>query len=141
MGQSCFIDHVKMANLLDNVENSIWHAFDFLALEGDGTATKVKLKNFTSDIGKILELQDVENGLDDYRSTAYLTFEQYRYYLFKEVFSALPDEMSVQDTLKNEAKVDEICWELCKSNYIERDNPLLPDDCVYMLFRIFLYAW
>ena len=33
-----------MANLLDNVENSIWHAFDFLALEGDGTATKVKLK-------------------------------------------------------------------------------------------------
>ena len=42
--QSCFIDHVKMANLLDNVENSIWHAFDFLALEGDGTATKVKLK-------------------------------------------------------------------------------------------------
>ena len=57
-------------------------------------------QNFTSDIGKILELQDVENGLDDYRSTAYLTFEQYRYYLFKEVFSALPDEMSVQDTLK-----------------------------------------
>ena len=36
-----------------------------------------------------------------------------------------------------EAKVDEICWELCKSNYLERDNPLLPDDCVYMLFRIF----
>ena len=39
--------------------------------------------------------------------------------------------------MQNEAKVDEICWELCKSNYIERDNPLLPDDCVYMLFRIF----
>ena len=57
-------------------------------------------QNFTSDIGKILELQDVENGLDDYRSTSYLSFEQYRYYLFKEVFSALPDEMSVQDTLK-----------------------------------------
>ena len=33
-----------MATLLDSVENSIWHAFDFLALEGDGTATKVKLK-------------------------------------------------------------------------------------------------
>ena len=33
-----------MANLLDSVENSIWHAFDYLALEGDGTATKVKLK-------------------------------------------------------------------------------------------------
>ena len=33
--------------------------------------------------------------------------------------------------------MDEVCWELCKSNYIKRDNPVLPDDCVYMLFRIF----
>jgi hypothetical protein len=32
------------ADLLDSVENSIWHAFDFLALEGDGTATKLRLK-------------------------------------------------------------------------------------------------
>ena len=33
-----------MANLLDSVENSVWHAFDYLALEGDGTAQKTKLK-------------------------------------------------------------------------------------------------
>lgn len=33
-----------MANLLDSVENSVWHAFDYLALEGDGTAPKSKLK-------------------------------------------------------------------------------------------------
>ena len=33
-----------MANLLDCVENSVWHAFDYLALEGDGTAQKPKLK-------------------------------------------------------------------------------------------------
>lgn len=79
----------------------------------------------------------MEKGLDDYRSTAYLNFEQYRYYLFKEVFSALPDQMSIPDQHANETKVDEVCWELCKSNYIERDNPLLPDDCVFMLFRIF----
>ena len=38
---------------------------------------------------------------------------------------------------RNEAKVDEVCWELCKTNYIERDNPLLTDECVFMLFRIF----
>lgn len=126
-----------MATLLDSVENSIWHAFDYLALEGDGTATKVKLKLLTAEIGKILDLQDVDKGLDDYRSTSYLNFEQYRYYLFKEVFSALPDEMSIPDQHRNEAKVDEVCWELCKSNYIERDNPLLTDECVFMLFRIF----
>ncbi len=33
-----------LANLLDNVENSVWHAFDYLALEGDATAPKTKLK-------------------------------------------------------------------------------------------------
>ena len=33
-----------MANLMDSVENSVWHAFDFLALDGDGTAPKSKLK-------------------------------------------------------------------------------------------------
>ena len=55
------------------------------------------LQDLTDKIGKILDLQDVDKGLDDYRSTSYLTFEQYRYYLFKEVFSALPDEMSIPD--------------------------------------------
>ena len=42
-------------------------------------------QNLTLQIGKVLELEDVDNGLDDYRSTSNLTFEQYRYYLFKEV--------------------------------------------------------
>ena len=37
----------------------------------------------------------------------------------------------------HEAKVDEVCWDICKSNYIERDNPILPDDCIFMIFRIF----
>jgi len=68
----------------------------------------------------------VVKGIDDYRSTSYLTFDQYRYYLFKEVsdlksichtcnamkcnifsliqkvFSALPDEMSLADQYKQE---------------------------------------
>ena len=35
---------VVKANLLDNVENGIWHAFDYLAHEEDGTAPKTKLK-------------------------------------------------------------------------------------------------
>ena len=42
-------------------------------------------QGLTADIGKILELDEVDKGLDDYRSTSYLTFEQYRYYMFKEV--------------------------------------------------------
>ena len=37
-------DEVSVANLLDNIENGVWHAFDYLALEGDATAPKIKLK-------------------------------------------------------------------------------------------------
>ena len=35
---------IEMANLLDSVENSVWHAFEYMALEGDGTVPKSKLK-------------------------------------------------------------------------------------------------
>ena len=28
----------------DSVENSVWHAFEYMALEGDGTVPKTKLK-------------------------------------------------------------------------------------------------
>jgi len=26
---------------------------------------------------------------------------------------------------------------LCSPSYLERDNPVFPDDCVYLLFRVF----
>ncbi len=38
----------------------------------------------TAEIGSVLELKDVDKGIDDYRSTPHLTFDQYRYYLSKE---------------------------------------------------------
>lgn len=53
------------------------------------------------------------------------------------MFSALPDEMSIEDQHKFEAKIDEVCWSICSSNYVERDNPLFPDECVYKLYRVF----
>lgn len=126
-----------MSSLLDNVENSAWHAFEFLALEVDGSATKSKLKVLTSSLGNILDVCGVEKGLDDYRSTSNLTFEQYRYYLLKEVFSALPDTISVTEQRKTELKVDEVCWLICSPYYLERSNPVFPDLCVFQLFRIF----
>ncbi len=45
--------------------------------------------------------------------------------------------MAVTDQHKYEAKIDEVCWTLCSPNYLERDNPIFPDDCIYKLFRIF----
>ncbi len=87
----------------------------------------------------MLELEDVDNGLDDYRSTNNLSFDQYRYYLFKEVFSALPDEMDLEEVHRLEAKLDEVCWSFCSQNYAVRDNAVFPSDgdCLYQLFRIF----
>jgi len=31
----------------------------------------------------------------------------------------------------------QVCWQLCSPSYLERDNPVFPDDCVYQLFRVF----
>ncbi len=40
-------------------------------------------------IGNVLGLSDVDNGLDDYRSTSSLTYDQFRFYLSKEVRTLL----------------------------------------------------
>ena len=45
--------------------------------------------------------------------------------------------MSIQDQHNAEDKLDTVFWTLCKSHYIERDNPIFPDECVFKLFRIF----
>ena len=58
-------------------------------------------------------------------------------FLILKVFSALPEEMSVPDQHVAEAKLDDVFWSVCKSHYIERDNPIFPADCVYKLFRVF----
>jgi hypothetical protein len=42
-------------------------------------------QTLTAEIGNVLELKDVDKGIDDYKSTPHLTFDQYRYYLSKEV--------------------------------------------------------
>lgn len=39
----------------------------------------------TANIGTLMDLYGVEKGLEHYRSTQSLTFEQYMYYLQKEV--------------------------------------------------------
>ncbi|XP_040578966.1 switch-associated protein 70 [Lepeophtheirus salmonis] len=132
-------DKMSENQLLDSVENSIWHAFDFLSLEGDGTAPKSKLKTLTSQIGDILDINSADLGLDDYRSTDALNFEQYRYYLCKEVFSNLPDEIPVNEQHSYESKTDNVCWEWCSLNFIKREGEFIifPDHCVYQLYRIF----
>uniref|UniRef100_A0A1B6L3D9 PH domain-containing protein n=1 Tax=Graphocephala atropunctata TaxID=36148 RepID=A0A1B6L3D9_9HEMI len=124
-----------MSTLLNNNTNSIWHAFN--ALSSNGIVMKSKLKVLTANIGTLLDLYGVEKGLEHYRSTSSLNFHHFKYYLLKEVFSSLPDFLSLQALREFESKIDEVCWLICKKNYLQRDNALLSDSCVYQLFRVF----
>lgn len=126
-----------MAILLNNVTNSIWHAFTALSSDKKGNVMKSKLKVLTANIGTLLDLYGVEKGLEHYRSTPSLSFQHYKYYLLKEVFSSLPDTLSLPVLREYESKIDEVCWLICMKNFIQRDNVILPDQCVYYLFRVF----
>jgi len=120
------------------VQNSIWHAFDFLAVETNRTcAKKSKLKVLTANLGHILAVPGAEAGLEHYRSTPTLTFEQFRFYLQSEVFSTLPDSVSVEEQRSHEKKIDEVCWLICNPPYLERRDPVLPGPCVQLLWRVF----
>uniref|UniRef100_A0A023F3R7 Putative pleckstrin similarity domain protein n=2 Tax=Triatoma infestans TaxID=30076 RepID=A0A023F3R7_TRIIF len=124
-----------MATLLKNVTNSIWHAFNSLATDSSGNVMKSKLKVLTANIGTLLDLYGVEKGLDHYRSTSTLNFHHFKYYLLKEVFSSLADTLPLPALRDYEARIDEVCWLVCKRIYTPRD--LLPETCLLPLFRVF----
>ncbi|XP_034831889.1 differentially expressed in FDCP 6-like [Maniola hyperantus] len=124
-----------MTALLKNVTNCIWHAFD--SLQNNQVVHKSKLKVLTANIGTLLDLYGVEKGLDHYRSSQELTFDEFRYYLQHEVFSALPKTLNLPVAREYEKKISEVCWFVCKKNLLLRDKPIFSDDSVFKLFRIF----
>ncbi|KYQ50930.1 Differentially expressed in FDCP 6 like protein [Trachymyrmex zeteki] len=126
-----------MAHLLKNLTNSIWHAFHALQADATNTVAKSKLKVLTANIGTLMDLYGVEKGLEHYRSTQSLTFDQYIYYLQKEVFSSVTDATSVPTLKTMEEGIDEICWLVCKKIYLERSHSVFDDHSVYQLFRIY----
>ncbi|KAL1140842.1 hypothetical protein AAG570_000770 [Ranatra chinensis] len=127
-----------MATLLKNVTNSIWHAFNSLAPSNSpGQVVKSKLKVLTANIGTLLDLYGVEKGLEHFRSTPSLNFHHYKYYLLKEVFTSLPDSLTLSLVQNYEKLIDEVCWLICKRQYLTRQNPVLSDGCLYHLFRVF----
>ncbi|XP_072746248.1 differentially expressed in FDCP 6 homolog [Anoplolepis gracilipes] len=126
-----------MAHLFKNLNNSIWHAFQALQADDINTVAKSKLKVLTANIGTLMDLYGVEKGLEHYRSTQSLTFDQYMYYLQKEVFSSITDATSLHTLKRLEEGIDEICWLVCKKNYLDRSHPVFENHSVYQLFRIY----
>ena len=55
--------------------------------------TFLHCKVLTANLGHILDVKGTEQGLTDFKGSSTLTFEQYRYYVHTEVFSALPDQV------------------------------------------------
>ncbi|CAK1580503.1 unnamed protein product [Parnassius mnemosyne] len=124
-----------MSALLKNVTNCIWHAFD--SLQNNDVVHKSKLKVLTANIGTLLDLYGVEKGLDHFRSSQELTFDEFRHYLQHEVFSSLPKTVTLPVVREYEKKISEVCWFVCRKSLLNRDKPVFGDDSVFKLFRIF----
>ncbi|XP_045476802.1 switch-associated protein 70-like [Harmonia axyridis] len=126
-----------MAVLLENTTNTVWQAFISLQQDDSGFVHKSKLKVLTANIGTVLDLYGVEKGLEHFRSSQTLNFIQFKYYLQKEVFSSLPDKLSLTELRNYESNIADICWRLCKKQLIPRKNSILPETSIFQIFRTF----
>ncbi|CAH1376867.1 hypothetical protein MTP99_018273 [Tenebrio molitor] len=126
-----------MAVLLDNITNCVWQAFDVLQQDKSGYVHKSKLKVLTANVGTLLDLYGVERGLEHFRSTSTLNFDQFKYYLQKEVFSSLPNKLPLPELRNYEARIAEVCWLVCRRKFVCRENKIFSDESVFQIFRIF----
>lgn len=62
----------------------------------------------TANIGTLLDLYGVEKGLDHFKSSQELTFDEFRYYLQHEVFSSLPKSATLPIVRDYEKKISEV---------------------------------
>ncbi|KAF9423887.1 hypothetical protein HW555_000945, partial [Spodoptera exigua] len=107
----------------------------------------------TANIGTLLDLYGVEKGLDHFKSSQELTFDEFRYYLQHEVFSSLPKTATLPIVREYEKKISEVrfvtvepgeldlfclvCWLVCRKSLLGREKSVFSDDSVFKLFRIF----
>lgn len=54
-----------------------------------------------------------------------------------QVFSSVTDATSIHTLKRLEEGIDEICWLVCRKNYLERSHPVFENHSVYQLFRIY----
>lgn len=121
--------------LLDNVSTCLALAFSSLDRIYE-TVNKSKLKVLTANLGTLLDMYGVEKGLDQFKETQYLNFQEYLEYLRQEVFSSLPDNTSLAMLQSCEGKIAEVCWLLSRKEYLLPEYKF-NDSSVYELYRIF----
>lgn len=91
----------------------------------------------TANIGTLLDLYGVEKGLEHYRSTTTLNFDQYKYYLQREVFSSLPDKLPLSALREFESRIAETCWLFCRKKYSSTETSKFSEASAFRIFRIF----
>ncbi|XP_060521905.1 switch-associated protein 70-like [Cylas formicarius] len=126
-----------MSVLLENVTNCMFLAFEALQQEKIGLVNKSKLKVLTANIGTLLDLYGVERGLEHFRSTTSLHFDQFKYYLQKEVFSSLPNKLHLTELRDFESQISEVCWLVCRKKYLNRENHVFTCEVIFQIYRIF----
>lgn len=126
-----------MSVLLENITNCVFLAFKALQQDKTGFVNKSKLKVLTANIGTLLDLYGVEKGLEHFRSTPTLSFDQFKYYLQNEVFSSLPSKLPFSELREYENRISDVCWLVCRKRYLQRDYKIFTDEAIYQIFRIF----
>ncbi|CAG0895002.1 unnamed protein product [Cyprideis torosa] len=127
---------LAMSSLFSLVQSAVWHVFNFLDDQQAGRVQKSRLKVLAANLGTVLQRPNIERGLDDFRSTPNLSYPDFKYYLSVELFSGLLiEDAGKSRQLQNE--VEDLCWIICKQSFLRRLKAVLPDQCVYQLFRVF----
>ncbi|XP_022241306.1 LOW QUALITY PROTEIN: switch-associated protein 70-like [Limulus polyphemus] len=126
-----------MAAFTKDVSNAVWHAFDALDDHRNGRVMKSRLKVLTASLGTLLGCQNVEKGLQEHRSTQDLCFDDFLFYLQKELFSFLLGSVDYKTLQRYHDQIEEVCWLVCKKKFLRRDYVAFPDNCVFQFFRVF----
>lgn len=75
--------------------------------------------------------------MEHFRSTAALNFDQFKYYLQREVFCSIPDKLTLPELREYERRIAEVSWLVCRKQYLAREKKIFSDESTFQIFRIF----
>ena len=90
----------------------------------------------THNIANCLGLSRVEDRLAEFTESNTISFADYKSFFQRELITRFTnvDEVNANVDLN---KVDQVCWYVCGMTYAHRDDPILVDEDLYKLWRIF----
>eukprot|EP00057_Strongylocentrotus_purpuratus_P004292 XP_003728414.1 PREDICTED: switch-associated protein 70 [Strongylocentrotus purpuratus] len=122
-----------MARREECVPRWLWHAFDALDNDKNGSAPKTELKVLTAHIGNSLGAENsnaiAKQLMETFQDSPAISFDDYRHFLRNKEFLVLEDMDLV--------KLEEVSWMICGSRYEKRTKKVLDHTEIYKMWRIF----